>query len=370
MNLEPKKKASPATRVGARQIHLLERLCNACGVSGDEGPVRKIVLEEIRPHVDELKVDSLGNVLVLHRGRQNNDLRVMIAAHMDEVGMMITNDEGEGIFRFSAVGGVDTRKLAGKSVLIGRSRLPGVIGVKPLHLSSMNELRHPISQDELRIDVSPACARDIRVGDWATFATTFSQIGPSIRAKALDNRLGVASLIELVKNPPENIDLLAAFTVQEEVGLRGAGTAGYALNPDLAIVLDCTPANDLPAYHGGDFLASDWENTHYNTKLGGGPAIYLADHATISDPRLIRFIVQTGEELGIPYQLRQPGGDGTDAGAIHIQRSGIPSVSISVPGRYLHTAAMIARMTDWKNTLELVFQALLRLTPEVLSAER
>ncbi len=184
-------------------------------------------------------------------------------------------------------------------------------------------------------------------------------MGPSLRGKALDNRLGVATLIELVRHAPENVELLAAFTVQEEIGLRGARVAAYALNPDLALVIDSTPANDLPVW-------DDSENTRYNTRLGGGPAIYLADSATLSDPRLIGWLAQTAESAGIPYQFRQPGGGGTDAGAIHRQRMGIPSISVSVPGRYAHTASMMARLSDWQNTLALLHQALSNFRPEVL----
>jgi len=185
----------------------------------------------------------------------------------------------------------------------------------------------------------------------------------SICAKALDDRLGVANLIELLKNAPPNIDLLAAFTVQEEVGLRGARVAAYAFDPDLALALDCTPANDLPAWDGE-------ENSRYNTRLDHGPALYLADRATISDPRLIRHFVETAEAQNINYQFRQPGGGGTDAGAIHKQRAGIPSLSMSVPGRYLHTAASMVRINDWQHTLNLLYAALAGLSPEIFSKDR
>jgi endoglucanase len=195
------------------------------------------------------------------------------------------------------------------------------------------------------------------------FATRFQRLGPSLRAKALDNRLGVATLIELVKSPPENIDLLAAFTVQEEVGLRGAQVAAYALDPHLAVVLDSTPANDLPAWDGQ-------ENLRFNTRLGAGPAIYVADRATLSDPRLVRHFANTAEVFHIPFQFRQPGGGGTDAGAIHKQRAGIPSLSISVPGRYPHTAAGLSRLSDWENTLALVYTGLASLPADIFSEPR
>ena len=358
--------------IGRGQIRTLERLCNAGGVSGNEKEVRAIVLESIRSHVSELKIDALGNVLALRQGEGENRPRVMIAAHMDEVGFMITSDEGEGIFRFEIVGGIRDGQLAGKPVLVGEDKVPGVIGAKPIHLTSRDERRRPISSDELRIDIGPENEKKAKVGDWATFATTFTRLGPSIRAKALDDRFGVATLIELVRQAPPNIDLLAAFTVQEEVGLRGAKVAAYTLDPHMAMVLDCTPAMDLPVLRDEN-VYSPFEragNTRYNTRLGAGPAIYVADRATLSDPRLIRHLVETAEALDIPYQFRQPGGGGTDAGAIHKQRAGIPSVSVSVPGRYLHTAASLAGLDDWKNTLALIHASLARMTMDVLAAER
>jgi len=216
--------------------------------------------------------------------------------------------------------------------------------------------------DALRIDIGPGTSK-IKPGDRATFATRFQRSGPALMAKALDNRLGVATLIELVRNAPTQIDLLAAFTVQEEIGLRGAKVAAYAFNPDIGIAVDATPTNDLPAWDGE-------ENTTYNTKLGHGPAIYIADGSTFSDPRLVRWLAGTGDEAKIPYQFRQPGGGGTDARAIHKARAGVPSVSVSVPHRYSHTAVSIARLDDWKNTFALLHAALTCLTPALLENER
>lgn len=357
-----------APRLGAAQIRLLERLCNACAVSGQETAVRKIVLEHIRPYASEVKVDALGNVLALRPGQGTEPrLRVMVAAHMDEVGFMLIDNDENGLFRFAPVGGVSASDLAGKPVWVGSQCLPGVIGAAPIHLASPDEREQPLSINTLRIDVGPDNAKKVKVGDRAAFATRLTRLGPSLLAKALDDRLGVTSLIELLRQADafKNVDLLAAFTVQEEVGLRGAQVAAYALDPDLAFVLDCTPARDLPSLDGEQGA----ENTRYNTRLGAGPAIYIADNATLSDPRLIRHLVNTAETLGIPYQFRQPGGGGTDAGAIHKQRAGIPSVSISVPGRYLHTAASLVRLQDWKNTLALVHAALARLSPDVFASE-
>ncbi len=358
-----KENINSAPVIGAEQITLLEKLSNAISVSGDESEVRKIVLEEVRPYADEVKIDALGSVLVTVHARQQPALKVMLDVHMDEVGFMIVEAGEEGLFRFELIGGIDTRQLVGKPVLVGKDHLSGVIGAKPIHHTTPEERKNAIPLESLRIDLGPGGASKVKVGDRATFATRFLQVGPSLRGKALDNRLGVAALIELVKHAPANIELQAAFSVQEEIGLRGARVAAYAFDPQLAIAIDSTPAYDLPTW-------DDSENAVYNTRLGFGPAIYLADAGTLADPRLVRHLVSTGDALGIPYQFRQPGGGGTDAGAIHKQRAGIPSISVSVPGRYAHSAVLLARTADWEATLALVFQALIRLPADILSLPR
>ncbi len=352
-----------APQIGADQIALLERLSNAVAVSGDEGEVRAIVLESIRGIADEVKVDALGNVLAVRKAQAPNALRVMVAAHMDEIGFMLVEDDDGGLYRFELVGGIDVRQLAGKPVLVGKDHLPGVIGAPPIHLTSADERSRAISLESLRIDLGPRGEGQANPGDRATFATCFRQVGPSLMGKALDNRLGVATLIELVRHAPPEIELLAAFTVQEEVGLRGARVAAFAFQPDAAIALDSTPANDLPMW-------DDSESVFYNTRLDGGPALYIADSSTLSDPRLIRHFMRTGDELGIPYQVRQPGGGGTDAGAIHRHLAGIPSLSISIPSRYAHSAVLLARLSDWEHTLALMFAGLRRMQPSLLDEER
>jgi putative aminopeptidase FrvX len=349
-------------QIGDAQVSLLERLSNACAVSGDEGEVRKIVLDELRPIADEVKVDALGNVLATRHGAGELRMRVMLAAHMDEVGMMLTHNLGDGSYRFQVIGGIAASDLAGKAVWIGKDHIPGVIGLKPVHLSHDDSPIRPVEVDDLHIDVGIDAGKE-KVGDRATFATTFTRLGHSLRGKALDDRLGVATLVELVRQAPPDIDLLAAFTVQEEISARGARVAAFAMNPDLAIVLDSTPAYDMPAWDME-------ENDRYNSRLGAGPAIYLADSSTLSDPRLVSYVIGIAEQYHLPYQLRQPGGGGTDAGVIHRQRAGIPSISISVPGRYHHSPASIVRLSDWQHTLVLVATVLANLTPTVLSGER
>ncbi|HWQ46955.1 MAG TPA: M42 family peptidase [Longilinea sp.] len=354
---------SSAPKIGAEQIALLEKLSNAVGVSGDEGEIRSIVLETIKPFVDEVHEDAMGNIIAIHKAKTEKSLRVMVDAHMDEVGFMIIAEDEGGLYQFETVGGIDVRSLPAKTVWVGKDHLPGVIGAKPIHLTDKGEMDSTIHLDTLRIDVGKDPGGKVKVGDRATFATKFEQSGSVLFGKALDDRIGVVTLIELLKHAPDHIELQAAFTVQEELGLRGARVAAYGLNPDLAFAIDSTPSFDQPTWDGS-------ENTQYNTRLGAGPAIYLSDAGTLSDPRLIRRLTQTAEKHAIPYQFRQPGGGGTDAGAIHLRRGGIPSVSISIPGRYAHTAVLVSRVEDWQHGLALLYHTLLELTPDVLSGER
>ena len=345
-------------------VKLLEKLSNAIGVSGNEDEIRQIVIEKVKPYVDEYKVDPLGNVLAVKHAPTTDATRVMFAAHMDEVGFMLVQEDSEGLFIFEPVGGIDERQLAAKPVLVGKDHVPGVIGRKPIHLTTPEERSRSIPRGNLRIDVSPANGGKVKVGDFATFATRFQQSGDSLFGKAIDDRMGVATLLELARLNPGKQEVLFAFTVQEEIGLRGARVAAYDFQPDMAFVIDSTPAFDLP-------LPDDkTENTQYNCRLGAGPAIYLSDAGTISDPRLIRFLVRLAEENALPCQFRQPGGGGTDAGAIHITREGIPSVSISIPGRYAHSPILHAKIKDWQNALDLLRLVLDHADRSILAIDR
>ncbi len=282
------------------QIALLERLSNACGILGEVGEIRKIVLEAIKPYCDNVHVDALGNVLAIRKSEKPGALKVMLAAHMDEVGFMVVESEEGGLFRLVTVGGIDTRYLPGKPVQAGKDHIPGVIGAKPIHLTKKDEMKSAFELETLRLDVGPDGGGKVKLGDHVYFATKFTQAGPSLVGKALDDRLGVVSLITMIQHAPPNIELMAAFTVQEETGLRGARVAAYAFNPDLAIVLDSTPAHDYPAW-------DDSENRFYNTRLDAGPAIYVADTGTISDPRLLKHLFRVASENDIPYQITATG---------------------------------------------------------------
>jgi endoglucanase len=355
-------KLSKSIQIQDEQFELIEKLSNACGIAGQENEIRKIVLEEIKDLADDIRVDAMGNVLAIKKAKTANALKVMVAAHMDEVGFLVLKEAEEGLYHFDVVGGIDPRSIPGKKVLIGEKHVQGIVGAAPIHLTSVEERARTMTVDQLRMDTGIGKNSDVKPGDYAVFDTKFSRYGDTIRGKAFDDRLGVANLIQLLKNAPETIELQAAFTVQEEIGLRGAKTAAFALNPDVAFVLDATAARDLPSY-------DRTENTLYNTKIGQGPALYAADAATISDPRLLRLAMNVAELNSIPYQIRQPGKGGTDAGNIHKSRSGVPTLSMSVPCRHIHTAISIARIEDWQNTLNLILAILQNCDSSILDRD-
>ncbi len=345
-----------------KDFDLLEELSNACAVSGNEREVRRIVRREIYPIADSFEIDALGNVIAVKKAKTPGSVRVLISAHMDEVGFMLVDEEDPGIFRFRPIGGIDPRALAGKAVLVGPEHLHGVIGACPIHLTTPEERKKTIKEKDLRIDIGGK-NDSIKLGTFAYFATAFSRMGSSICGKALDNRLGVCNLIRIFRDCPDNVELIAAFTVQEEIGCRGARVAAYGRNPDLVIAIDSTPANDLPSWDGA-------ESSIYKSKVDHGPAIYTLDSGTLNDHRLISYFRKISDEYGIPSQLRQPAPGGTDAGALHLTEAGYPGISISVPGRYAHSAASIARISDWEAHLQLLLVALANLDKELFSKPR
>ncbi len=345
-----------------KDMDLLEELSNACAVSGNEREVRRIVRREIQPAADSFEVDALGNAIAVKKAKTSEFVRVMIAAHMDEIGFMLVNEEDPGIFRFRSVGGVDPRQMAGKAVLVGPDHVPGVIGACPIHLTTSEEREKTIKESELRIDIG-AENKAVKPGMYAYYATKFSEMGSSVCGKALDNRFSVCTLIHIFKECPDNVELIAVFTAQEEVGVRGASVAAWDRKPDLAIVIDCTPAMDLPRWDGE-------ESYIYKSKIGEGPAIYTNDGRTLSDPRIINYLIETAKAYGIPCQRRQPMTGGTDAGTIHITQEGIPVVSMSVPGRYAHSAASLARKSDWEAHMQLLYAALANMDKTLLAKPR
>jgi endoglucanase len=263
------------------------------------------------------------------------------------------------------VGGIDDRVLPARVVLVGPRRVPGVIGVKPVHLLEKGERDRVTDSRQLAIDVGASGKGEAEKlaarGEFAVFATSFRTLSdPStgrrtVQGKAFDDRAGCAILAELLKERFP-FDLVAAFTVQEEVGLRGARVAAWAEKPDAALVLECTGANELPTPR--DITPS--------TRLGLGPAITIRDTSFIADPRLVELFGTVAREKSIPHQFKQPNIGGTDAGSIHRTREGVPSLTVAVPARYIHTPAAIIDLDDFQNTQVLAREALHRL-PRVLA---
>jgi len=339
---------------------LLQKLSEAHGVSGHEEAVRAILLEEIRGRVDSCRIDRMGNLVAVKKGTGGSRLRVLVAAHMDEVGLMITGAEDSGMLRFSTVGGIDERILPARLVWIGDRRVPGVIGIKPVHLLDKGERDRVPEAKQLYIDVgasSKAEAEKLAArGDVAVFATEFRALssqagGPRIvQGKAFDDRVGCALLADLLEGQLP-FDLIAAFTVQEEVGLRGAQVAAWAEKPDAAVVLECTGANEVPTKR----------DVSPSTRLGAGAAITIRDTSFIADPRLVELFGATAREKNIPHQYKQPNIGGTDAGAIHRSREGVPSITVAVPARYIHSPAALMDLADFESTAALAREALQRM---------
>ena len=339
---------------------ILKELSDAFGVSGNEDDVRAIVLDAVRDHVDEVKVDSMGNVLALKRGTGQVPLRVMLAAHMDEIGLMVVGHDDNGFLKVRSVGGIDPRLLPGTLLVVGPDRIPGVIGVKPIHLLQSGEEKKVAKIEDLVIDVGAQSKDEAEklapLGTYATFASRFRELESTVSGKAFDDRAGCAVLVELLRGEPFAFDLHAAFTVQEEVGLRGARVAAFAIDPDCAFALEGTIADEIPKE----------KDVSPTTRLGDGPAITVMDRSFIADRRLVQLLIRTAEEGGIPYQIKQPGLGGTDAGAIHLAREGVPSATVAVPSRYIHSPVALLSLDDFENTVRLMRESLSRLTRDTL----
>lgn len=339
----------------------LQQLSELSGVSGDEKIVRQHIRDLIADHIDEWRVDTMGNLFAIKKGTGESDLRVMVDAHMDEVGLMITSIEADGSFGFRPVGGFDTRSLLGKVVSIGPKEIIGVIGVRLVHLSSAVQRDTVPKLEQLRIDIGLSkkdqVAGKVKIGDRATFVTKYEETGTHAIGKALDNRAGCTALIELIKGDPYPFDLHAVFTVQEEVGLRGAMVASYDFDPEVALILECTPAYDMP----------NKRDDSPNVALGLGPSIYTMDSQAIHDPRFVAHILRTAEANGLPYQLRKPGGGGTNAGVYQRMRGGTAVATIATPGRYLHTPASMINLTDFANVIKLADATLRGLKRELFA---
>ncbi len=344
---------------------LLEQLSNAFGPSGNEDEVRRLLARALRGQVDDLQVDALGNLIAFKRGTGAEPrLKVMVDAHTDEVGLMITRFEKSGLLGFRLVGGIDERLLMARSVLVGDRRLPGVITAPPPHLTKEEQRKQVIKHEQLVIDIGASSDEEakelVSMGDYAVFATRFQVLSSddlrTAKGKALDDRAGCAAAAALAEDVYQ-VDLYLSFSAQEEVGLRGARVAAYRLEPDLAFALEGTVCDDTPKD----------QDISPTTELGKGPAISIMDHSFIADRRLVELLTRTAREQGIPYQFKQPGVGSTDAGAIHLARAGVPAVAVSVPCRYIHAPASLLSLNDFDHLVALM-KATLHALPEQWAA--
>ena len=315
---------------------LIQKLAETFSPSGYEAAIREVVLSEIQPLADEIRVDTLGNVIA-RKGKGGK--RVMVAAHMDEIGLIATHIDENGFVRFTTVGIPFARYLLGGRVRFVNG-VQGVIGSE--RLDKYNEIP---PADKLFIDVGATDKKDcpIKVGDVAAFERPFVEMGIRMVAKSLDDRAGVAVVIETLRRlKPGPNEVYFVFTVQEEVGVRGATVAAYGVDPEIGIAIDVTPAGDTPNPIRRDIA------------LGKGPAIKVKDHLMLSDPKVVEWMERTAQQAGIPTQREVLTGGSTDARAVHITRSGVPTGGLVLPCRYVHSPSEMIDYDDVENAVKLL----------------
>ena len=342
-------------------VELLRELCEAVGVPGYEDPVRAVLRRHLAG-LGELVADGLGGLACVRPGRASRP-RVLLAGHMDEVGFLVTLVTDEGFLRFQTLGGWwEQVMLAQRVVVHGRlGPVPGVIGAKPPHIIPAEDRKKPVDRKEMFIDVG-AKSRDevaalgIRPGDPAVPDAPFTLLngGRRVMARALDDRVGCALAVEVMRRlrPDEHPNtLVVAGTVQEEVGLRGAGTLAELVQPDVAFALEVSVAGDTPGI----------KPEEAPSRLGKGPAISLYDATLVPHRRLRDLVVEVAEAAGIPYQFDLMPGGGTDAGRFHQWRRGVPALVIGVPARYIHTGAGVLDVDDLEAAVRLLCEVVRRL---------
>ncbi len=341
----------------SRSVEILAKLCDAVGVSGFEDDVREVVRRMVEPLVNEMYVDALGNLVAVRNApREENPPTLMIAAHLDEIGFVVSHVEASGYLRFALVGGWDERVLPAQRVVVrtrDRVRHHGVIGTVPPHIQKGDEKAKPYPADSLFIDVG-ARSRDevrgmgIRVGDSAVPLYPFTEMhGGAVMGKALDDRAGCAVLVrvleELAADPLPNLTVAAVFTTFEEMGARGAHVAAFSIRPQVALVLEGTVAADMPGV----------PESRNPSVQGRGPAITLMDRTTHCHPRVTALLEEIAERDGIPWQHKTPIFGGTDGARIHMSRGGVPTGVVSVPCRYIHSPTATLRVEDLDNAVRL-----------------
>ncbi len=336
---------------------LLERLSNAHGLSGYEGSVRQIIEEEVRPYVDEIKTDKMGNLIATKLGGKPV---VMLAAHMDEIGLMVKYVDDKGFVHFTKSGGWFDQTLLNQRMVLHTEKgmIYGVIGSKPPHAMKEEDKKKPVQAEDMFIDVGATSKEDaeklgVKAGTPITSDMEFKSLGNDIvTGKAFDNRAGCAMLIEALREMKDvRATVHAVFTVQEEVGLKGAKTSAFGLNPDAALATDVTITGDHPGI----------EKKHSAIEMGKGPSITVSDaegRGIIVPESVLKWLKEAAESNKIPYQLEVGTGGTTDASAIHLSREGIPSGVISLPSRYIHTPVSVLSMSDLEKSAKLIAKAL------------
>jgi endoglucanase len=325
----------------------LKELSELHGVSGDETRVRNFIREKLMEMGIKNFTDSMGNLFAVKEGqRGTRDLGLMISAHMDEVGLMVSSVEKSGHLRFYKVGGIEEKSLVSKPVRIGRDAVHGVIGAKAIHLQKSGERKKALTIDELYIDIGAKnkeeAEKAVKPGDFVSFATEAETWGDIFKGKALDDRAGCAALLELLGKDTA-CGFTAAFTVQEEVGARGARAAAFRIDPQMALIIETTLAVDVV----------DIKKHDQSTVLGQGPAFTLQDESVIAHPRLLERLIEVAGETGKPYQFRRYAGNFTDAGAVSRSRGGVMTGVISTPCRYIHTPASLINLGDLNGLIEI-----------------
>lgn len=321
-------------------LEKLEALCRLSGVSGDEGQVQQYIIEQLRgiDGIEACSTDRMGNLIVHKRGAREAKRRVLLAAHMDEVGLIVTDIRSDGTLSVAPVGGIEPSVLLGRQVCV--NGLYGVIGAKAVHHLSASERDAAPTVKQLSVDIGAAdrdeAQQKVQLGDIVSFLPEFDRFGKDyLCAKAIDDRAGCAILLDLLCTELP-YDMWFAFTVQEEVGLRGAKTAAFAVDPEIALVLETTTAADYPDISGADRVCA----------LGGGAVVPFMDRTTLYDRAMYRLAWEVAQEKGISVQTKTKIAGGNDAGVIHTARSGVRTLTISVPCRNLHSAATVAKQSD------------------------
>ena len=328
-------------------MELLRELCAIPGVSGDEERVRDYIRQQAREYADSIRTDALGNLIVFKKGAKSTGNKLMLAAHMDEVGLIVTHVTEEGYLKFDFVGGVDRRVALGKRVVLGDKEVPGIIGLKAIHLVSRDERKKTPKTDAMYIDIGAkdkqTALKLVQPGTYGCFVSPPEDFGSGMfKSKAIDDRIGCAVMLRLLKEELP-MDVTFAFTAQEEVGTRGAFGAAFSVTPQVALVLETTTAADLP----------NIEDHRKVCAPGKGPVISYMDGATIYDRELFESLRRLAQENQIPWQTKEYIAGGNDARTIQRTKAGVRVAAMSAAVRYLHAPTSVGSIADFENMLKL-----------------